>query len=215
MEFYHIDAGKIEVIPHGRPEYFDGFRKEAAAAGSEKDQSYILYVGLRGSYKNFPFFLQSIAEFLVKGDKELKVVGPPPTPEEMELIRQLKIASRVSFHVHTTMEELFHFYNQAFCFVFPSLDEGFGIPLLEAFAADCPVICSDIEIFHEVCGEAVLYFEALSKESLWEQLEQLLADASLRGELITRGRARLNNFSWNQAARRTLDVYRMAASTTA
>jgi glycosyltransferase involved in cell wall biosynthesis len=215
VDFYHIDADKIEVIPHGRPDYFDEFLKNAEAGGSEKGPSYILFVGLRGSYKNFTFFLQNVSGFLVKYDKVLKVVGPPPTPEEMELIGQLKIVSRVSFHVHTSMEELFHFYNQAFCFVFPSLDEGFGIPLLEAFAADCPIICSDIEIFHEVCGEGVLYFDPLSKDSLWEQLEKLLADSSLRGELIRRGRAGLNNFSWHNAARRTLDVYRMAAGTTA
>lgn len=216
LNFYDVDPDNITVIPHGSPEDFRDLRERAGMETemAPRDQSpYILYVGLRWAYKNFMFFLESVADLLLKHDMQLKIAGPPPTDEELKAIALLNITARVSFRVHPSQAELYQLYNQAACFAFPSLDEGFGLPLLEAAAADCPIVCSDIDIFHEISGDSALYFDPSSRDHIREQLERLLFDSSLREGLIRRGAENLDNFSWLDAAKKTLDVYHLAAKT--
>jgi glycosyltransferase involved in cell wall biosynthesis len=211
LHFYQLDQDKITVIPHGRPDYFDPFLTDNDNNPDPSGQPYILFVGKRGSYKNFPFFIRSIAPFLIKHDIRIKIVGPPPIKEELDLIAELNIARYASFEGFATTKQLYGFYSAAFCFVCPALEEGFGIPLLEAAMARCPVICSDIEIFREVCNDAAIYFDPLSPSDILDRLESLLSDGSGRTTLIERGLKNLDRFSWQNAAQKTLDTYRMAA----
>ncbi len=215
LTFYDIDPDRIDVIHHGYPATFDRFLTKAANRtinlSPDSSQPYILFVGNRYPYKNFDFFTDSISEFLTRYDLQLQVVGPLPSQKELQQIAGLKISSRVNFRGNVSEEELFHCYHNALCFAFPSLEEGFGIPLLEAATASCPVICSDIDVFREVAGDSALYFEPKSKESITQQLEKLLLTDSLRADLIRRGTENLKRFSWNNAAKKTLETYRLAA----
>ena len=211
MHFYDVAPESITVIPHGSPE---DFIQLAHTPYVKPDQPpYILYVGLRWAYKNFMFFLEGIADFLRKHDIQLWIAGPAATAEEIKEIARLKITGHVVFKVRPSQAELYRLYNQAFSFAFPSLDEGFGLPLLEAAAASCPVVCSDIDIFHEIAGDSALYFDTSSRDSITEQFELLLTDSTLRQTLVQKAGDNLNRFSWKEAAQKTLEVYHKAAKT--
>jgi glycosyltransferase involved in cell wall biosynthesis len=99
-------------------------------------------------------------------------------------------------------------YAGAEAFVFPSLYEGFGLPVVEAMSCGAPVVCSDIPVLREVAGDAALYFDPRDAAQLAPMLTRVLDDATLRADLRTRGLSRAAQFSWERAARETLEVYR-------
>jgi glycosyltransferase involved in cell wall biosynthesis len=90
------------------------------------------------------------------------------------------------------------------------LAEGFGLPPLEAMAAGAPVVCSDIPVLREVCGDAALYFDPHNTRSLITQVGNVVTDKELRDELIAKGRAREKQFSWKKMAEQTLSVYKQS-----
>jgi alpha-1,3-rhamnosyl/mannosyltransferase len=102
-------------------------------------------------------------------------------------------------------------YEKAEVFVFPSIYEGFGFPLLEAMARGVPSIAARSSSLPEIGGDAALYFEPMDVRGLASQLERVVSDAVLRAELARKGRARSAEFRWEDAAERTLDVLRRAA----
>lgn len=108
-------------------------------------------------------------------------------------------------------DELARLYVQASVVVFPSLYEGFGLPAVEAMAAGTPLVCSDIPVLHEVAGDAALFASPERPEEMALQVRRLLADESLRRELISLGAERLAEFDWNKTAEETLAVWREAA----
>ncbi|TDX01776.1 glycosyltransferase family 4 protein [Dinghuibacter silviterrae] len=235
LEYYDVPESRVSVIPHGRPDHFERFAARSApparaasaaseaaaghmllaasaasaatgatAASSGNGQPYLLYVGLRSSYKNFALFADGVAPFARRHGVRIKVVGPAPLPDELQQVERLRLAPLTDWLTGTTDEELYRLYRHALCFVFPSLDEGFGIPLLEAAAAGCPVLCSDIPVFREIMGDAALYFDPRAAESLEGPLEQV---SGLRSVLVDRATRNLDRFSWDEAARQTLQVY--------
>jgi alpha-1,3-rhamnosyl/mannosyltransferase len=105
-------------------------------------------------------------------------------------------------------EDLSALYAGAALFVFPSLYEGFGLPVLEAMACGVPVACSDISSLLEVCGDAALYFDPGDVEAIAEVLCSAMTNPDLRATLQERGLNRAAQFSWEQTARETLDLYR-------
>jgi glycosyltransferase involved in cell wall biosynthesis len=103
---------------------------------------------------------------------------------------------------------LYQAYSQAFCFIFPSLHEGFGMPLLESFIAKCPVICSDIPVFREICGDAAIYFNTEDPDSLSHCIESLADHRELSSLLIEKGLKQVRKFQWREAAGKTLEIYK-------
>ena len=103
------------------------------------------------------------------------------------------------------------YYQNALCLIYPSLYEGFGMPILEAFNNGCPVLLSDINIFHEIAGNAGLYFDPRDGEDLVTKAKALINNHQLRSELINQGRTILENFSWQKSAMKTIEVYNKAA----
>jgi len=102
-------------------------------------------------------------------------------------------------------------YEKAQAFVFPSLYEGFGIPILEAFACKCPVLLSRSSCFPEIASDAALYFDPLDEDSIRETVGDVLRQEDLREDLRTRGLNRLSHFSWEKAASQTMKVYQSLA----
>jgi glycosyltransferase involved in cell wall biosynthesis len=109
-------------------------------------------------------------------------------------------------------EQLAALYRGATLVAMPSLYEGFGLPVVEAFAAGAAVVASDLPVLREVAGDAALFVPASDGEAWTDALERLLADASLRSALAARGRERAERFDWRRAAAAHVDVWRAAAA---
>jgi glycosyltransferase involved in cell wall biosynthesis len=121
-------------------------------------------------------------------------------------MERLKIQDAVHFY-DIDDEILYRLYQNAIAFVYPSLYEGFGIPILEAFACQCPVLLSNASCFPEVAQQAALYFEPESSISMANQMERVFQDEALRKQLIQNGNKRALDFSPEKVAQETMAVY--------
>ncbi len=126
----------------------------------------------------------------------------------LERIARSPARARIELPGYVTPAEIANWYARATVFAFPSLDEGFGMPLLEAMAAGTPVVTSNRSALPEVAGDAALLVDPEDTGALAAALRQLTGDAELRGELARRGQARVQTFTWENAVRETWDVYR-------
>ena len=113
-------------------------------------------------------------------------------------------------YVHGLIHVYIHWYSNALCLLFPSLYEGFGLPVLDAFSSNCPVACSNTSSLPEVGQDGAAYFQPNSIESMRETIQRLLESEEWRTHLIERGRQRLASFSWLRTAKETIDVYHAA-----
>jgi len=168
---------------------------------------YLLYVGGRWDYKNFLFFAQMMATIL-KTEPDLKVVctGAPFNASELYLFNKLGI--RQAFQtVFVSDAELAYLYTNAVAFVFPSLYEGFGLPVLEAFSCGCPAVISNTASLPEVGGDAAIYFEPKNPASMLDALKSVLTNPVLREEKIAKGYEQLKKFSLEKTAIQTRQVY--------
>lgn len=118
-----------------------------------------------------------------------------------------QVRNDVVFTGFITDEELVALYKGAEFFVLPSFEEGFGIPVLEAFSLGCPVVCSNAGSLPEVGGDAAIYFDPKSKDDLAEKIILALSDQNLRKQLIEKGEKRYKEFSWEILAKKTLEIY--------
>ncbi len=170
---------------------------------------YILYVGGRGRYKNFSFFVESIAHIL-REEKDIHVLcigGGEFAAQEVDLFNALSIREKI-LHTGANDKQLAYAYRHAECFVLSSLYEGFGIPILEAFAFGCPVLLSNASCFPEIAADAGCYFDPKDKDSIFAATQTILNDPSLRKDLIQKGYKRLENFSSAKMIQETYAVYK-------
>lgn len=201
-----VDPDKIVVIYHGSSIKIDSIVK------INLPDNYILYVGARANYKNFKFLVKSAAP-LLKKDSSLVLIaagGGKFNEEEISFIKELGVENQI-VQRYFQEEELGHYYQNAKCFIFPSLYEGFGIPVLESMACGCPIILSKHGSFPEVAGEAGIYFDSDSEGDLREKIEILLSDDNLRKQYAEKGLERVKKFDWKDAAEQCLQVYTNAA----
>lgn len=202
VKYYHVPESKIKVIYHGAPETHEGRSLKPMF-----DFRYILYVGSRGSYKNFSWMLDALHPWLRQSEVKLVCTGPELNAAELEQIHSLGLDDKVVYRFADT-EELYRLYNHAEVFIYPSKYEGFGIPILEAFANDCPVILSYASCFPEIAGNAALYFDLNDKASLLSQVKVITSDDTTRTKLVENGRQRLQQYSWQKSAEELATVYR-------
>ena len=199
-----IDESKISVIHIGT-----AMRGNASEGkGPLPGVRYVLFVGSRGLYKNFDRFFQAMAPILERqsGLHIMCAGGGTFSSKELKTIE-----GRYRERVHQMdMDdaELANAYAHAECFVFPSRYEGFGIPILEAFANGCPVVLSRSSSMPEVAGDGAEYFDPLDAEEMSERIGRVLEDGSIRALLRARGKERLKKFDWDDIAARTLECYR-------
>lgn len=165
----------------------------------KKDESekYFLFVGSFDPRKNLSTLISAVENI---NDVKLKVVGGHHRSFNSELINKDK-ASNIEFWGSVSDEELSALYAKAEALVFPSLYEGFGIPAIEAMSFGCPVLASDIPVMHEVCSDAVVYFDPTSKKSLTDALISVLQMSKEdRQALISKGFDNCSRFSWSKSA---------------
>lgn len=153
INLYKIHPDKIKVVYHGVSPKFTQIEK------NKKDEPFFLFVGNRDKHKNFPFLLETYGSWPKKNDYDLICLGGGEfDKEETKLINDLNLSSIVKQIPKVTDADLVSYYNNATALIYPSLYEGFGLPILEAIACGTPVICSDIPVFHEVGGKFPLFF---------------------------------------------------------
>lgn len=201
-----VDESKIEVV------YLSHSIKTSIIKELPLPQKYVLFVGNRGLYKNFKFFLDAVMP-LLKADNELSVVctGPVFRDEELQDF-QIRGVGNQMVHFKAADEELYSLFSNAKVFVFPSEYEGFGIPILEAMAAGCPVIVSNTSSFPEVAGDAALYFELNDLSALTKCLEKVVLNQDTQNALREKGYQQVKNFSWENTAAGCFEVFKSAVS---
>ncbi len=141
----------------------------------------------------------------------MHVVGPALAGHEWRLIEAMGLRSRIVNRERLSDAQLAAEYAGARCFIFPSLLEGFGLPILEAQANRCPLVCSDIPVFREVAGEAAIFFDPRLGESL-ARVVAAASETEARHRLVEAGNENYRRFSWDRAAQQTLSVYEEAAA---
>ena len=205
---YDISPDKISVV-------YYGFSSESFVTeqGSPATYPYLLYVGQRGNYKNFSFFLKSYAASTsVSNSCHIVCFGGGAfSPEEEKLIKDLGIRRSVVHQLSGSDAMMARWYRHAEAFVFPSLYEGFGIPLLEAMHYKCPIICSNASSFPEIAGEVGAFFDPTDIDDLRNRLESVLESESLKHQMVSKGIERVRDFSWERCAQETMAVYRYVA----
>lgn len=208
VRILNIPEEKIHVIYHGC-----SFPNKSDVQ-KIYSMPYIIYVGDRYGYKDFDLFVKHISEFL-KNHQEIKVVctGKPFRQEEKILLEKYECKNSFINHWVNTDEEFFSLYHHALCFIYTSEYEGFGIPILEAYKANCPVFLNNSSCFPEIAGDAAVYFNMSSEFSnLSTQIEEyLLWNAEQRQNLIAKQNQRLKLYSWNKAATELAEVYKFIA----
>lgn len=201
----NIPEDRITVIYHGvdatpyTPSVLRPFNEE-----------YILYVGERHLYKNFKAFCRAVAPVLQR-HKQLMVVctGKPFSKDEQLLMEHYGVANRMRQVFVETDQDFMDLYHYAVTFVYPSAYEGFGMPILEAYKADCPVMLNHASCFPEIAGDAAVYFHISNEASDFEEQFETLyhLNSRERQSLLEKQRERLKLYSWKKSAQEHAAVY--------
>lgn len=207
MDIYKVPESKIDVVYNAYRELPENYEYN-----NPFNFPYILYIGTRQgplNYKCFIPFFNQIVPFM-KEHKEFKLIctGSKFSKFELDMFRQYGLEDRVE-NYYLNEDGLNNLYHHAFCFVFPSEFEGFGLPILEAYKNDCPALLNDIPVFHEVAGDCGQYFDITDGKSLNERLEGLFEmKEDDRNDLIFRQKERLPLFTAEKMAEGYINVYK-------
>ncbi|HEX4114962.1 MAG TPA: glycosyltransferase family 1 protein [Solirubrobacteraceae bacterium] len=175
----------------------------------------VLTVSAKRVHKNLIRLIRAMAFVVERHPNAVLVLPGNPTPHERELrgaAAELGLDANVVFPEYVSAEDLEGLYALAACFVFASINEGFGIPILEAMARGVPVACSNASSLPEVAGDAARYFDPYDVMDMGNALRELLDDRALAQRLIEQGRAREATFTWEATAQMTLESYERAWS---
>lgn len=197
--YLHITRTPIDVIPlAGETRSADTI----PAATRRSDQ--LLAVGNRMPHKNFATLLAALALLPEPTRPHLVITGSHGDDPLAPLVTELGLEEWVSLRGWLTPDELDALYADSTLFVFPTFFEGFGLPLLEAMAHGCPVLCSDIPVLHEVAGDAAVYVDSHDAARLADSITGLLSSPEALARLATTGLERAAEFTWNRTAQQTL-----------
>ncbi len=206
-------ANRVTTIYLGVGPHFHPLAKDERTLWRERGEvghrSLILHVGHCQPRKNLEGLLMALALLADRKVDFLFIqVGGGFSQAQQCLIESLGLGKKVRQITRVSEEELIGLYNAADVFVLPSLYEGFGFPVLEAMACGTPVVCSDWELFHEVCGDAALFADPHNPKAIADAIARTLSDPALAEELRQRGLERAKVFAWERTARETMAVYR-------
>ncbi len=215
MQFYRIPEDKITVIYHGidstfKPNY-DSSKFDNIKSKYNLPDNIILYVGTYLPHKNLDTLLYAFKELLKQSPLNCNLVlagGKGRNSDNiLKLISDLELQSRVFSIGFVDDEDLPTLYTLADVFVFPSLYEGFGLPILESMACGTPVIAADSSCLPEIGGNAATYFPSTSKDDLARSLHLLLTNKVIHKQYSSLGLQHATKFTWSEVASKTLNLY--------
>jgi len=174
------------------------------------DREFLLFVGAMNPRKNLRTLVESYRRYRTRADEPLDLTLAGPS-RDVFVAGDLPQTDGVHTLGFVPEAQLTWLYRNATAFVFPSLYEGFGLPILEAMSAGTPVITSDRGAMAEVAGNAALVVDPENSEELADAIDRLTTGEELRARLATEGRSRATEFTWERAAEETMQVYRDVA----
>jgi glycosyltransferase involved in cell wall biosynthesis len=207
IRFYGVEPDRVRTIRQGISLHPERSRQEDAPP--DLPSRYILFVGTRTSYKNFYLFAEAMAALMAK-DRELFLVcagGGPLTDDEGRFLKRLGIDGRTKQY-GINDSSLCQLYKKAIAFVFPSLYEGFGLPVLEAFVCGCPAVLASASSLPELGGEAAAYFDPKNYDSMMDVMTKIVEDDDACRKMRNKGLDRAKQFSWDKTAEETKAVYK-------
>lgn len=214
-EYFGVPLDRIDVVVPGVD--MDVYRQvddETRIAFRKREalpEKFVLHVGTLQPRKNIPTLIDAFAQIEDKSTHLILVGGKGWLYDEIfERVVELGLRDRVRFTGYVADDDLPLWYNSASVLVFPSVYEGFGLPIAEAMACGLPVIAANTSSIPEVAGDAALYFDAQDSATLTERLNQILSDTSLSDTLSAKGLQQVQNFTWPKAGQLMADVYRRA-----
>lgn len=205
LDIININPGKISVVHHG----FTSPPSQRVSSGQRVDGPYLLHVGIRSGYKNFQNLLEAYAgsPALHRQYRLVCFGGGKFSTAEKSYLKTLGLAEDRLVWTGGSDSVLMKLYRHATAFVYPSLYEGFGIPLLEAMAHDCPVVCSNRGSIPEVVGDAGEFFDPCNTDSIAKAIENIVGSRKYADNLRAMGRQRILQFTWERCASATHAVY--------
>lgn len=213
-----IKEDKISVIPLAADSDFKKINNQNALVGVSAKfnlpDNFILHVGDLNYNKNIDGLIAAFSQFAdVYNDFSLVLVGrgfidPSPVLTEFSnVLKKYHLDNKIIRLAGLNKNELVSLYNLSRVYVQPSFDEGFGLPVLEAFACQTPVVSSNTGSLPEVAGNAALYINPHQVSEITLALKRILSDYSLRKDLIEKGNERVKKFTWEKTAQETINLY--------
>ena len=210
----HLDSERVTAIPLAPcPFFFPRDRKKAGFVVKKLGlpEDFLLFMGTLEPRKNLSLLVKALA--VCEHDIPVVLVGWDGwgTDAWLKTAETCGLRNRIFTTGYVDEETLACLYSNAVALVFPSLYEGFGLPVLEAMACGCPVICSNAASLPEVAGDAAILIDPFQVEDLAAAVDGVVGDCALREDLIRKGLSRSVQFSWERAAKQTLEVFRAVA----
>jgi glycosyltransferase involved in cell wall biosynthesis len=222
--FTHISNDKLIVVYEGAKTLSNNTTHEdeqqLLKLFSLSPNNYLLHVGAMFKRKNIPALINAFARLKAKGYSGLKLVlaGPQLSGKFdndyeaiLAAIENTKLKNEIVLTGYLSDAAINQLYKNALAYVFPSINEGFGLPVLEAFNHDLPVLVANNTCLPEVGGDAVLQFDPFDTDDISKKIQAVVDDAELRKEMIAKGKERLKYFSWHKTALQLIDIFRKAA----
>nr|WP_322096305.1 glycosyltransferase family 1 protein [Phormidium tenue] len=207
VKFCHIPSHKITPILLA----YDAkhFREIVNKSESKSLHSYFLYIGRHDPYKNVSPLISAFASLPSNHEYQLWLAGPSDdryTPALKKQVQELGLTDQVKFLDYVPYEDLPKIISSAIALVFPSLWEGFGLPVLEAMACGTPVITSNLSSLPEVAGDAAILIDPYNVEEIADAMQAIANDTGLRSHLSQLGLQRAKQFSWEKTGQATVEV---------
>lgn len=207
-----LDERKVEVVPNGiAPSYFDVPDAEAERVRDAYalPANFALYLGTIEPRKNVPRMLDAWTALreTEREDWQLILAGPVGWEQQSTVERIRAGGGSLRYLGYVPERDLPGLFRAAKFFVYPSLYEGFGLPPAQALAAGVPVLTSGVSSLPEVCGPGAIYVDPLSQAEITHAFSRLIAEAALRGELAKAGRVHVGQFTWDNAALKSLRFF--------
>jgi len=212
VKHYKVNQGKIHVVYNGfdKPEYINIEESKKTIKDMYNLESYILMVGINYRYKNLHSIISAYSQIKDQVSYKLVIAGNYNVGYGKELIslaKSLGVEDSVTFLGYVDNDVKHKLYQASKAFIYPSLYEGFGLPVLEAMANQTPVVCSDTSSLPEVAGDAAIYMNSLDNDDVERALLEVDSmTAEERDDLIRKGNERVKLFSWEKCAHKVFKI---------